>query len=750
MKSLVIAEKPSVGKDIARVLGCRKSADGCLEGDKYIVTWAFGHLVELAAPEEYDKKYKDWNMADLPMMPEPFKLEVIGKTAKQFGVVKRQLFRNDVKDIVIATDAGREGELVARFILMKAGCRKPLKRLWISSVTDRAIKEGFSRLRDGREYNHLRDAAMCRAEADWLGGLNATRALTCKYNAQLSCGRVQTPTLAIIAKREEEIRNFRPKAYWGLTARTSKPALTLTWQDKKSGGMRSFDRDRMEGLQKSLRDQQVRITKVKKTPKKTMAPLLYDLTELQRDANKRFGYSAKETLNIMQRLYENHKVLTYPRTDSRYLSSDVADTIHDRLAACGTGPYRKLAGKLSKNVWTKKASFINDGKVTDHHAIIPTEQFVQLQNMTSEERKIYDLVVRRFLAVLYPAAEYDETVITAEIGGEIFTARGKVMRTPGWREVYESADESGLSGTGGYLDEEDGDEDGEGPQNERVKAQTLPDLREGDVTGPAGISLTEGKTKPPAPFNEATLLSAMENPVRYMESGDRAMAKTLGETGGLGTVATRADIIEKLFSGFMLEKKGKDICLTSKAKQLLRLVPEDLRKPELTAQWEMRLSKIAEGEMKRDAFMEDIRTYTKDIVEEIKGGEGTFRHDNLTNTKCPRCGKRMLSVKGKNSQMLFCQDRECGYRETISRTSNARCPKCHKKMELRGKGENQMFSCVCGYKEKLSNFKERRQREGAGVTKRDVARYLNQQKNEEKMVNNPFADALKKMQEQDV
>lgn len=750
MKSLVIAEKPSVGKDIARVLGCRKSADGCLEGDKYIVTWAFGHLVELAAPEEYDKKYKDWNMADLPMMPEPFKLEVIGKTAKQFGVVKRQLFRNDVKDIVIATDAGREGELVARFILMKAGCRKPLKRLWISSVTDRAIKEGFFRLRDGREYNHLRDAAMCRAEADWLVGLNATRALTCKYNAQLSCGRVQTPTLAIIAKREEEIRNFRPKAYWGLTARTSKPALTLTWQDKKSGGMRSFDRDRMEGLQKSLRDQQVRITKVKKTPKKTMAPLLYDLTELQRDANKRFGYSAKETLNIMQRLYENHKVLTYPRTDSRYLSSDVADTIHDRLAACGTGPYRKLAGKLSKNVWTKKASFINDGKVTDHHAIIPTEQFVQLQNMTSEERKIYDLVVRRFLAVLYPAAEYDETVITAEIGGEIFTARGKVMRTPGWREVYESADESGLSGTGGYLDEEDGDEEGEGPQNERVKAQTLPDLREGDVIGPAGISLTEGKTKPPAPFNEATLLSAMENPVRYMESGDRAMAKTLGETGGLGTVATRADIIEKLFSGFMLEKKGKDICLTSKAKQLLRLVPEDLRKPELTAQWEMRLSKIAEGEMKRDAFMEDIRTYTKDIVEEIKGGEGTFRHDNLTNTKCPRCGKRMLSVKGKNSQMLVCQDRECGYRETISRTSNARCPKCHKKMELRGKGENQMFSCVCGYKEKLSNFKERRQREGAGVTKRDVARYLNQQKKEEKMVNNPFADALKKMQEQDV
>ena len=265
-------------------------------------------------------------------------------------------------------------------------------------------------------------------------GLNATRALTCKYNAQLSCGRVQTPTLAMIAGREEEIRNFRPKSYYGLTARTSSPSLSLTWQDQKSGGMRSFDRERMERLLKELRDQPVKIVQVKRTPKKTMAPLLYDLTELQREANKRFGYSAKETLNIMQRLYENHKVLTYPRTDSRYLSSDVADTIKDRLAACGTGPYRKLAARLSKQTWTKKAAFINDAKVSDHHAIIPTEQFVQLQHMTVEERKIYDLVVRRFLAVLLPAAEYDETVITAEIGGQRFTARGKVMRSQGWRE----------------------------------------------------------------------------------------------------------------------------------------------------------------------------------------------------------------------------------------------------------------------------------------------------------------------------
>ena len=749
MKSLVIAEKPSVGRDIARVLNCKKSGDGCLEGEKYVVTWALGHLVELAAPEAYDKKYKEWKMETLPMMPKPFRLEVIGKTAKQFNAVKRQLFRNDVKDIVIATDAGREGELVARFILMKAGCRKPIKRLWISSVTDKAIKDGFSRLRDGREYDCLRDAAMCRAEADWLVGLNATRALTCKYNAQLSCGRVQTPTLAMIAGREEEIRNFRPKSYYGLTARTSSPSLSLTWQDQKSGGMRSFDRERMERLLKELRDQPVKIVQVKRTPKKTMAPLLYDLTELQREANKRFGYSAKETLNIMQRLYENHKVLTYPRTDSRYLSSDVADTIKDRLAACGTGPYRKLAARLSKQTWTKKAAFINDAKVSDHHAIIPTEQFVQLQHMTVEERKIYDLVVRRFLAVLLPAAEYDETVITAEIGGQRFTARGKVMRSQGWREAYETSAGTDSGADSSFLSfddlDDETDEEEERGGAARVKEQTLPDVKEGAVIAGAGLSLTEGKTKPPAPFNEATLLSAMENPVKYMESHDKAMAKTLGETGGLGTVATRADIIEKLFSSFMLEKRGKDIFLTSKAKQMLKLVPEDLRKPELTAEWEMKLSKIAKGELKRDAFMGDICAYTEELIGEIKGGEGTFRHDNLTNTKCPRCGKRMLSVKGKNSQMLVCQDRECGYRETVSRTSNARCPKCHKKMELRGKGEKQTFSCSCGYKEKLSNFKERRQKEGAGVTKRDVAKYLNKQNQEEKMVNNPFAEAFKNL-----
>ena len=737
MKTLVIAEKPSVGRDIARVLGCRKQADGALEGDKYIVTWGLGHLVELADPESYDPKYKEWKMEDLPMMPDPFKLEVIGQTAKQFKVVRNQIHRKDVKEIVIATDAGREGELVARLILKKAGTDKPLKRLWISSVTDKAIREGFAHLRDGKEYEPLYDAAMCRAEADWLVGINATRALTCKYNAQLSCGRVQTPTLAIIAKREKEIREFVPKPYYGLTAYGT-PGVTLTWRDEKSGSYRSFDKNRITALEKALRGKDGVVTEVKRTAKKTPAPLLYDLTELQREANRRFHYSAKETLNIMQRLYENHKVLTYPRTDSRYLSSDIVPTLKERLRACGTGPYRKLAGKLLNQTFTAKASFVNDAKVSDHHAVIPTEQFVSLEHMTIDERRIYDLVVRRFLAVLYPPFEYEQVSLTVDIGGEIFAAGGKTVKSAGWKEVYEADGDD-------WEDEETGRDLEAG---KAVREQKLPSIAKGDRFTGLHFTVTEGKTKPPAPFTEATLLSAMENPVAYMESGDRAMAKTLGETGGLGTVATRADIIEKLFKSFLLEKRGEDIFLTSKAKQLLELVPEDLRKPELTADWEMRLSKIAKGNLKRAAFMKDIRGYTVDLISQIKQGEGTFRHDNLTNKRCPRCGKRLLAVKGKNSEMLVCQDRECGYRETVSRTSNARCPKCHKKMELRGKGDGQIFVCRCGYKEKLSSFQERRKKEGAGVSKRDVARYLNQQKKEaEAPLNNAFAEALAKLKQ---
>lgn len=723
MKSVVLAEKPSVARDIARVLNCGKKLNGALEGNQYVVTWALGHLVTLADPEEYDKKYKEWKIEDLPLMPKKMELVVIKQTAKQYQAVKAQLFRKDVNEIIIATDAGREGELVARWILEKSHCRKPVKRLWISSVTDKAIKEGFAHLKDGREYEPLYDAAVSRAEADWLVGINATRALTCKYNAQLSCGRVQTPTLAMIAAREEEIRQFKPQEYYGLTLMAG--GLRFSWQDEKSGSRRSFSKERMEDMKSRIGNGILEIKEIEKTGKKTYAPGLYDLTELQRDANKKFGFSAKETLNIMQRLYENHKVLTYPRTDSRYIGSDIVPTIKERLKACAVGPYRKIAGPLSMRPVKANKSFVDDKKVSDHHAIIPTEQFVQLDHMTNEERKIYDLVIRRFCGILYPPFEYEQTTVKGESGGETFTAKGKIVKSQGWKEAYE----------GDWTEEED------------EEFQTLKELEQGQQLKIDRADISIGKTQPPAHFNEATLLSAMENPVKYMQSKDAQAAKTLGETGGLGTVATRADIIEKLFHTFLMEKRGNDILLTSKAKQLLELVPEDLKKPELTADWEMRLSRIAQGKLKKNIFLKDIKNYAEEIIGEIKTGQGTFHHDNLTNTKCPVCGKRMLSVNGKNNKMLVCQDRNCGHRETISRLTNARCPNCHRKMELYLKGKEDTFICsTCGYKEKLSSFQARREKEGAGVSKRDVQRYLNKQRKEaQEPINNAFAQALAKI-----
>lgn len=727
MKSLVIAEKPSVARDIARVLGANQKNGGILEGKNYVVTWALGHLVTLADPEEYDRKYEKWEMATLPMLPKEMKLVVIRQTGRQFSIVKTQLFRKDIGEIIIATDAGREGELVARWILEKAGCHKPIKRLWISSVTDKAIKEGFANLKDGHDYDNLYRAAVARAEADWLVGMNGTRALTCKYNAQLSCGRVQTPTLAMIAKREEEIRKFVPKEYYGISLETQD--VKWTWRDEKTKSFRTFSRERAEQIKGRLENAALEITSVEKKAKKTMAPGLYDLTTLQREANLKYGFSAKETLNIMQRLYENHKVLTYPRTDSRYIGKDIVPTIKERLKACGIGPYRKLAGALMNKPVQVNGSFVDDKRVSDHHAIIPTEQFVQLDHMTNEERKIYDMVVRRFLAVLYPASQYEQVTMEAKAAGETFAASGKVIKSMGWKEVYE--------------DGADDDLEDEADDEKKLKDQRLPEMKTGTRLKILKTSLNTGKTKPPARFTEATLLAAMENPVKFMETRDKEAVKTLGETGGLGTVATRADIIEKLFHSFMMEKKGNEIHITSKAKQLLELVPEDLKKPELTADWEMKLSQIAKGRIRQGDFLHQIRDYTCEIIDEIKNGEGTFRHDNLTNKVCPQCGKKLLAVNGKNSKMLVCQDRECGYRETISRTTNARCPKCHKRMEMYVKGKEEIFVCQCGYKEKLSAFQARRQKEGAGVGKRDVQNYLRrQQKEANEPVNNAFAQAL--------
>lgn len=724
-KSVVLAEKPSVARDIARVLNCEKKGAGYLEGVDYIVTWALGHLVTLADPENYDVKYKNWNLADLPMLPESMKLTVIKQSGKQYNAVKAQLLRKDVSDIIIATDAGREGELVARWIIEKAKVNKPIKRLWISSVTDKAIKEGFNNLKPGKAYENLYQSAVARSEADWYIGLNATRALTTKFNAQLNCGRVQTPVVAIIAKREEEIKAFQPLTYYGIEAQTD-TNLKLVWQDAKSSDTRTFNREPIAATVKKLDGQQVIVTAIDKKPKKAYAPGLYDLTELQRDANKKYGYSAKETLNFMQKLYEQHKLLTYPRTDSRFISSDIVATLPDRLKAVAISEYRPFTNKiLAKPIKATKA-FVDDSKVSDHHAIIPTEQVVQLGKLSDPERKIYDLVVKRFLAVLYPAYEYEQLTLRADIAGETFVARGKTILHAGWKEVYNN-----------HVDEEETDDD--------MKEQLLPQIIKGDVLNIRYVNETSGQTKPPAYFNEATLLSAMENPAKYMASNDKGLVQALQATGGLGTVATRADIIEKLFNSFLIEKRGKEIHATSKGKQLLELVPADLKSPALTAEWEQKLDLIANGKLKKDVFINEMKAYTKEIVSEIKATDAKFKHDNISTKTCPECGKPMLEVNGKKGKMLVCQDRECGYRKNVARVTNARCPQCKKKMELHGEGDGQIFTCKCGYREKMSAFNERRKKGSGGkAAKQDVQKYLKQQ-NQEESVNSGLFEALKQL-----
>ncbi|MBJ7931552.1 DNA topoisomerase III [Bacillus toyonensis] len=724
-KSVVIAEKPSVARDIARVLKCDKKGNGYLEGSKYIVTWALGHLVTLADPESYDVKYKKWNLEDLPMLPERLKLTVIKQTGKQFNAVKSQLLRKDVNEIIVATDAGREGELVARWIIDKVKIQKPIKRLWISSVTDKAIKDGFANLKPGKAYDNLYASAVARSEADWYIGLNATRALTTRFNAQLNCGRVQTPTVAMIASREDEIKNFKAQTYYGIEAQTT-DKLKLTWQDA-NGNSRSFNKEKIDGIVKNLDKQNATVVEIDKKQKKSFSPGLYDLTELQRDANKKFGYSAKETLNIMQKLYEQHKVLTYPRTDSRYISSDIVGTLPERLKACGVGEYRPLAHKVLQKPIKPNKSFVDDSKVSDHHAIIPTEGYVNFSSFTDKERKIYDLVVKRFLAVLFPAFEYEQLTLRTKVGNETFIARGKTVLHSGWKEVYENR-----------FEDDDVTDD--------VKEQLLPHIEKGDTLAVKLIMQTSGQTKPPARFNEATLLSAMENPTKYMDTQNKQLADTLKSTGGLGTVATRADIIDKLFNSFLLEKRGKDIHITSKGRQLLDLVPEELKSPTLTGEWEQKLEAIAKGKLKKEVFISEMKNYTKEIVSEIKSSDKKYKHDNISTKSCPDCGKPMLEVNGKKGKMLVCQDRECGHRKNVSRTTNARCPQCKKKLELRGEGEGQIFACKCGYREKLSTFQERRKKEsGNKADKRDVQKYLKQQNKEEEPLNNPFAEALKKL-----
>ena len=717
-KTLILAEKPSVGRDIARVFNCTKSINGGLEGNKYIVTWALGHLVTLADPEKYDKQYQKWDINDLPIIPDKMQLVVIKNTTKQYNAVKNLMNRNDVNNIVIATDAGREGELVARWIINKAHIKKPMQRLWISSVTDKAIKEGFKNLKNSHDYDALYHSAYSRSIADWLVGINATRALTCKYNAQLACGRVQTPTLAMIAKREEEIKNFTPRTFYGIKVITKD--INWSWQSNKNES-HLFDEEKIDDIITNISNHSLKITEINKTTKKKYAPQLYDLTELQRDANKLYGFSAKETLSIMQDLYEYHKVLTYPRTDSRYLTDDIVPTLKERLEASKGGYYDHIINKILAVPIKKQAHFVNNSKVSDHHAIIPTEQPAMLGAFSDKEMKIYELVLKRFLAVLLPPYLYEQTVIKAVINKEKFTAKGKIEKQTGWKEVY------------GKIEDEDNDD------------QSLPLLKQHETITVNEIIKTTGQTTPPAYFNEATFLSAMENPIQFTNSSSKQINTTLKNTGGLGTVATRADIIEKLFNTFLIEKHGNDIRVTSKGKQLLQLVPQDLKEPELTAKWEMELAKIAKKQQKSNNFINEIKDYTQNIITEISSSQAKFKHENLTTKKCPNCGELMLEVNGKKGKMLVCSNPDCKHRETISIVTNARCPNCHKKLELVGKGDKQMFVCkTCGYRQHMNAFKKERENKSSLARKSDVKKYMNQQKKQQTSIeDSPFAALLK-------
>ncbi len=722
-KTLVLTEKPSVAKDIARVLGCKRSGNGCIVGDKYIVTWALGHLVTLADPEAYDDKYKSWRMEDLPMLPGRMKLVVIGQTSKQFKAVSSLLSSAEVSDIVIATDAGREGELVARWIIQKASCRKPMRRLWISSQTDKAIKEGFASLKPSSQYDNLYRSAQCRAEADWLVGLNVTRALTCKHNAQLSAGRVQTPTLAMIVRREEDILRFRPKDYF--TVKADFGEYTALYKDGK-GQARFVDAAAAKEVADSVRGKRGVLSEVKKVYRFKAPPAAYDLTELQRDANKKYGYSAKQTLSLMQSLYETHKLLTYPRTDSRYITKDVAATLPERLRAIAIGPYKDAASAVLRSKPIQTKYIVNDAKVTDHHAIIPTEQYVDLNKLSREERHIYDLVVRRFIAVLSAPFEYDEVQVKITVGRYNFYTKGQSVKSAGWKALYDSS-----------LADDDDDAEPD------LAAQRLPALSQGAATAVKEVRVCAGKTSPPARYTEATLLTAMENPASQVEDG--RLRDALKSAGGLGTPATRSDIIEKLFNSFYIERRGREIFPTSKGRQLIGIVPPDLKSAELTAKWEQQLSLIAEGKANDRKFIEEMRGYASSLVQAVKSSTAEYKHDNMTREPCPQCGKYLLEVNGKKGKMLVCQDRDCGYRKSISVITNARCPECHKKLEMRGEGDKKAFFCVCGYREKLSDFEKRKESSGAG--KRDVAKYMQQQA-KQKPAGNALADQLAKWMEE--
>ena len=697
MKSVVLCEKPSVARDIARNLGAKNNKNGCLEGDKYVVTWALGHLVTLQTPDKY-KEFSNVSLENLPMIPKYMKTEIIKKTFKQYKIIETAVNRKDVNEVIIATDAGREGELVARYILEKANCKKKVKRLWISSVTDKAIKDGFKNLKAGDDYLGLYYSGVARANADWLVGINASRALTLKYNASLNCGRVQTPTLQMVFEREEKIKNFKPREYYTFEAVVDGIRFNC--------GESEYNFTNAEKFVSDNKNKTINFDKVEVKIKTSIPKPLYNLTDIQQAASALFGLSPKQTLNIIQRLYESHKVLTYPRTDSRYLTTDMKNTLADRLRAIG-GDYKEITAKLLREKDFNTKRIINNSKVSDHHAIIPTEQKPNYMSLSDTELKIYNLVVTRFLENLLPDYKYEETSYSFKLDNKVFTAKSTKVIQLGFKELSRSEIE-----------------------DKKISFST----KEFSLDS---LQYNKKQTTPPSYYTEGSLIYAMENPFEFVDDDNER--KILKQTNGIGTVATRADILEKLFTNDYLVLDNGRIITTNKAKQLLNLVPKNLKSPSLTATWEKQLDNIAKNKLSKDKFLKDIKDYTRECILEIKDSQDKFKHDNISGKKCEECGSYMLEVDKKGTKMLKCSSPTCRNRKVISRLTNLRCDNCHKKMTLFGSGENSTYRCVCGNSLKQKEVDKRIKNNKRDKASRvDMKKYMKQ----ENLENNALRDKL--------
>ncbi len=646
-KTLVIAEKPSVGRDIASALpgSYASSKDKThLAGEDYVITWAIGHLVGLAEPDAYDPKFKKWRFVDLPILPDPFKLVPNDeKSKKQLQAIHKLIASAEIGELINACDAGREGELIFTYIHETSGTKKPVNRLWLNSMTAKAIVDAFARLRPGEEMKSLEAAARSRNEADWLVGMNSSRAATIRlraaFDSTVPLGRVQTPTLALVAWREEEIRAFKPEPYWLVEADFAAGGERL-YSGRYLGGKR-IDEQLAGTVVEDCRDQRGVITKLEKKEERERSQLLYDLTSLQRDANTRFGFSAKRTLGAAQKLYEQHKAITYPRTNSRWLSSELIPEIRPTAELVGkNGEYAKGAAYVTGLQDLPLGRVVNDKKVEDHHAIIPTRSTHDLAKMGADEKKIYDLVARRFLAIFHPDAVFERTRVETTVTEHIFRTSGRVLLEAGWRSVY-----------GQEADSPDRSEDDEGGD------QLLPKLEQGEDVAVRRVESLRKETQPPRRFTEASLLGAMETAGKDIEDSELREAM---KDSGLGTPATRASIIERLISVNYIEREGRALHATEKGIQVIRLLGKhELTSAELTGQWERRLGLIAQGEESRPSFMNDIARFTKQTVEEFDGLKGTkIERANLG--PCPVCGKDVTENR-KGYSCWSQDDPGCGF-----------------------------------------------------------------------------------------